>query len=81
MLMLTVLFAAAAIFALAAIVADIRRFAGAAFATHGAMKHCPEAREFRYKVTELKVLRGAAQVHVLPVRRAAARLPVLRAAA
>lgn len=81
MLMLTVLSAAAAIFALATIVAEVRRYAGQAMSAHRELRTCPEHREFRYKVTELKVLRGAAQVHVLPVKRAAARLPALRAAA
>ncbi len=81
MLMLTVLFAAAAIFALATIVAEVRRFAGQAVSARQQLRRCPEHREFRYRVTELKVLRGAAQVHVLPIKRAAVPPQPLRAAA
>lgn len=81
MLALTMLFAAAGIFALASIVREWRRHGAQAFALRGELQRAPLMREFRFTVTELKVLRTGAQVHVLPVRRAVAAPRQLRAAA
>jgi hypothetical protein len=79
-LLLTTLFAAAALFAVAVLVSSWQQHGAQALALPGRLAACPETVTVRYAVRETKVLRGAAQVFVLPVRQVAVK-PVLPLAA
>ena len=79
-LLLTALFATAALFAFGVLVSSWQQHGAAALALSGKLAACPETVTVRYAMSEVKVLRGAAQVFVLPVRQAVVK-PVLPLAA
>ena len=79
-LLLTALFAAAALFALGVLVSSWKQHSADALALRGKLAACPETVSVRYAVREMKVLRGAAQIFVLPVRQAAVMPEALLAA-
>jgi len=80
---LSALFALAAVAAITTIAASWHHHGAAVFAARGQFDACAETMTMRYSVTETKVLRGSAQILVLPVRQLAIRAPQagLRAAA
>ena len=81
MIVLSLLFAVAMLFAVATIVIGAMQHWRTALALRGELADCPALREVRYTVTELKVLGSPARVYALPVRRVVSpSLPTLRAA-
>ena len=82
-LLLTTLFIAAALVAGGALAQGLQGIGAEAAQARAALAACPKTRTMEYRISEVKVLRGAAQVLVLPVRQAAQRWanPELRAAA
>lgn len=83
-MLLTVLFVAAAGFALLAIGSTLHRYGGQALALRDELAATAPSRGFSYNVIEHRLLRGDVNVVILPVRKAAYRWPVaagLRAAA
>ena len=76
MFALSILFAATALLALQVIFGSVRDYGSRAIALHGELAACPQMRELRYEIREVKMPpRPTARVLVLPVRQAAARLP------
>lgn len=82
-MILSSLFALAAVAAITTIAASWQQHGAALLAARGQLEACPASLTVRYSVTELKVLRGSAKILVLPVRQLAVRAPraALRAAA
>ena len=82
-LLLTSLFIAAALLAGGVLVHGFNGIAAEAKLARAALAVCPKTITATYRISEVKVLRGAAQVLVLPVRQSGWRLaqPELRAAA
>jgi hypothetical protein len=82
-LLLTTLFVLAALLAAGTLAQGLRGIVAEATQTRTMLAACPKTRSFEYRISEVKVLRGAAQVLVLPVRQSGWRLPQpeLRAAA
>jgi hypothetical protein len=68
---LSALFALAALTAIVVIAATIRQHGEVALAARGAWLACPETRTVTYRISEVQVLRGPAQVLKLPVRQMA----------
>lgn len=68
---LSTLFAVAALSAIVVIAAAIRQHSDAALAARGAWRDCPETRTVTYRISEVQVRHGPAQVLKLPVRQRA----------
>ncbi len=76
MFALSFLFVATALLALEVIFGTVRHYGPRAIALHDELASCPQTREVRYVIREMKMPpRTAARVLVLPVRRAVPRLP------
>lgn len=83
MIAFVLLFALAALVAVGTVAHGLNGLGSKARAAHTALANCPASRELRFQVSEVKVLRGSAQVYALPVRQAGRLVPQqpLRAAA
>jgi hypothetical protein len=83
MILLPALFAAAVLLALGTIAHSLHCYGSRAIALRDELANCPQTRELRYVVREMKMpSRPTARVLVLPVRQAAPRFQDgLRAAA
>jgi hypothetical protein len=83
MFALSILFLVTALLSFEVIFGTLRDYGSRAIALRDELADCPQTRELRYVVREMKLPpRPTARVLVLPVRRAAPRLPQgLRAAA